>query len=71
MCLQPGNPYKDNPTEPYNRLQAAVSTLSSGPVAPSDKIGYSNPALIMMSCMKDGRLLQVSDRHSTFHVFVC
>jgi hypothetical protein len=28
--------------EPYNRLQAAVSTLSKGPVAASDKIGASN-----------------------------
>ena len=56
--FQPGNPYLDNPTEPYNRLQAAVSTISAGPVAPSDMIGASNVPLIMMSCMKDGRLLQ-------------
>ncbi len=56
---QPGNPYKGNVTEPFTRLQAAISTISAGPVAPSDKIGYSDAALIMMSCMKDGRLLQV------------
>jgi len=55
--VQPGNPYKDNPTEPYNRLQSAVSTLSAGPVAPSDKIGYSDAALILKACMADGTLL--------------
>lgn len=58
--VQPGNPYKGNVTEPFTRLQAAISTISAGPVAPSDKIGYSDAALIMMSCMKDGRLLQPS-----------
>ena len=57
--LQPGNPYSDHPTEPYNRLQAAASTISAGPVAPSDMVGGSDPVLIMKSCMKDGRLLQV------------
>jgi len=55
--VQPGNPYKDNPTEPYTRLQSAVSTLSSGPVAPSDRIGYSDAALILKACMIDGTLL--------------
>jgi len=55
--VQPGNPYKDNPTEPYTRLQSAVSTLSAGPVAPSDKIGYSDAALILKACMADGTLL--------------
>jgi hypothetical protein len=59
LFAQPGNPYLDNPSEPYNRLQAAVSTISAGPVAPSDMIGASNVPLIMMSCRKDGRLLQV------------
>lgn len=55
--VQPGNPF--NKTEPYPRIQAAVSTLSAGPVAPSDMIGGSNPQLIMQSCMSDGTLLQV------------
>lgn len=35
-----------------------MSTLSKGPVAPSDKIGRSDPALILKSCMSDGKLLQ-------------
>lgn len=39
-------------------LQSVVSTLSKGPVAPSDKIGRSDVALIMKSCAKDGTLLQ-------------
>ena len=39
--------------------QAAVSTFSCGPVAPSDGIGFSDSSLIMKSCMADGTLLQV------------
>jgi len=58
--VQTGSSYSDHATvrEPYNRLQAAVSTLSKGPVAPSDKIGRSDAALIRRSCAKDGMLLQ-------------
>lgn len=57
---QTGSAYGDFATisEPYNRLQAAVSTVSKGPVAPSDKIGRSDTALILKSCMVDGQLLQ-------------
>lgn len=55
---QPGNPYGSIRNEPYNRLQAAVSTFSTGPVAPSDAIGLSDAALILRSCMADGTLLQ-------------
>lgn len=57
---QNGSAYSDHATiaEPYNRLQAAVSTLSKGPVAPSDKIGSSNTELIFRSCASDGKLLQ-------------
>jgi hypothetical protein len=46
--------------EPYNRIQSAVSTLSRGPVTPSDQNGKSDVPLIMRSCMKDGRLLQLA-----------
>lgn len=47
-----------NDTEVYNRLQAVVSTLSTGPVAPSDEVGMSNVDLILRSCAADGKLLQ-------------
>lgn len=47
-----------NDIEKYNRLHAAVSTFSTGPVAPSDKIGGSDAALIMRSCTTGGKLLQ-------------
>ena len=50
--------------EPYNRLQAAVLTLSTGPVAPGDAVGASNPDLIMRSCNAEGRLL-MPDRPAT------
>ncbi len=57
--VQLGNIWGASTTEPYNRLQSAVLSLSSGPVAPADKIGFSNTELIMMACMIDGTLLQV------------
>jgi hypothetical protein len=47
---QPGNPYGENNTEPAPRLQAAVLTLSKGPIAVADGIGFSDTALIMKSC---------------------
>ena len=37
-----------------------MSTFSTGPIAPSDGIGFSNAALILKSCMADGTLLQVA-----------
>lgn len=59
-AVQPNNPYGEDRYEPYSRLQSAVTTLSAGPVAIADGIGYSDRDLIMMSCMADGRLLQPS-----------
>ena len=50
----------DNSTEQHPRLQAAVLTLTKGPVCPSDKIGRANRDLIMRSAMADGTLLQPS-----------
>lgn len=47
-----------NDTERYNRLQSAVSTLSAGPVAPSDEINKTDVALVMRSCDASGQLLQ-------------
>ena len=58
--VQAGNPYGDAATEPFPRLQAAVCTLSAGPVAIGDGIGFTDAALVLRSCMADGRLLQPS-----------
>eukprot|EP01047_Picozoa_sp_COSAG01_P058590 COSAG01_NODE_6921_length_3438_cov_10.682540_1_plen_403_part_00 len=44
--------------EMYPRLQAAVSSLSGGPVFPCDEIGTSDVALILRSCNAAGELLQ-------------
>jgi len=54
--VETGN--KWNGKEPYWRLQAAVATLSRGPVAFADKIGTWNREMIMKSCRADGRLMQ-------------
>eukprot|EP00899_Mesostigma_viride_P015151 jgi/Mesvir1/23637/Mv18312-RA.3 len=54
--VQPGNRY--NRTEPYPDLQTAVLALSGGPVAYSDRIGYSTRWRILRTCREDGALLQ-------------
>ncbi|BFZ04181.1 hypothetical protein BsWGS_07220 [Bradybaena similaris] len=53
---QPGDPY--NGTEPNTRLQALISTLSTGPVGPGDGIGYINKTLLMRCCDSNGLILK-------------
>ncbi|KAK2183903.1 hypothetical protein NP493_292g00003 [Ridgeia piscesae] len=53
---QPGNPYGKKETQPA--LIALAATLTTGPVAVGDGIGFSDPALIMRSCNTDGLLLK-------------
>ena len=62
---QPGNPYGLSRFEPYPRLHAAVATLTRGPVAIADGIGYVDRELVMMSARLDGRLLQASTSAKT------
>ena len=57
---QPGNPYGDEKYEPCPRIHAAVASLSTGPVQIADGIGYTDANLVMMTCMKNGRLLNPS-----------
>lgn len=49
----------------YSRLNSAISTLSTGPVTYSDRIGSENRAAIMRSCTKNGTLLQPSRAATT------
>ena len=51
-----GNKWGDDTNEPFNRLQAAVLSLSKGPVCPADAVGKSDSALIMRAAMVDGTL---------------
>ena len=53
---QPGSIY--NGTEPAPELQAAIATLSTGPVYPGDKIGYTDTALLARAHRSDGLLLK-------------
>ena len=54
---QPWNRYGKWGYEPHSRLQSAVLSFSAGPVAPSDRIGGSDAALILKACAASGRLL--------------
>jgi len=62
--VQNGTHYGNNTRESHSRLEAAVSTLTNGPVAPSDKVGGSDAVLIMRCCDASGRLLS-ADRPAT------
>jgi len=55
-----GNPKYPTKSEPRNRLQAAVLSLSKGPVTFADTINMTDRALIMKSCRSDGVLLSPS-----------
>lgn len=67
---QPGNPYGDERHEPYPRLQAAVTTLSAGPIAIGDAIEYSDATLIMKSCRKVRLTISPClDTVSAVHIF--
>jgi hypothetical protein len=45
-------------TEKFNRLQSVVSTMTTGPVFPSDAINCSDASLILRSCTSDGLVLK-------------
>jgi len=62
--VQSGTHYGPKTKEPHNPLQSAVITLTNGPVAPSDKNGASDPALIMRCCDSSGLMLS-ADRPAT------
>lgn len=49
---QEGHVYGPEGWEPAARRQAAVASLSAGPVAVGDGIGYSDASLIIRACMK-------------------
>ncbi|KAK6196067.1 hypothetical protein SNE40_001362 [Patella caerulea] len=57
---QPGNPKYPDLKETHAELQAAVATLSTGPVGPGDMINKTNATLVMQCCRYDGMILQTS-----------
>ena len=65
MSYQPDNRYHKD--EPYPEFQALILAYSTGPVAFSDKIGYSNTTLIMRTCRTDGMLLQSTQPFIPIH----
>lgn len=54
---QPGSPYGSE-QEPYPTLQAAVATLSTGPVGPSDAVGMFHPFITSEVIYTDQSRLQ-------------
>jgi hypothetical protein len=65
MSNQHDNRYRTE--EPYPEFQALILAYSTGPVAFSDKIGYSNTSLIMRTCRTDGMLLQPTQPFIPIH----
>ena len=66
--VQPGY-YGNNTREPYNRLQSLVLSMSNGPIAFGDQIGYSNVSLIMRCCNTEGLLLRPSNAATSIDKF--
>jgi len=64
---QPGCPYESESGcfEPNPRLEATISALSGGPIAPSDTIGYVDRSLVLETCRADGVLLKPSKPATT------
>ncbi len=64
---QPGCPYQNASGcwEPNPRLEAIISAVTGGPIAPSDKIGTAVPSLIRETCTASGLLLK-PDRPATY-----
>ncbi len=61
--FQPGSPYGDKPTEPNWQLQAIITTMSTGPVGPSDMIqNGTNASVVMQTCRAGDGLLLRPDR---------
>ena len=69
-AVQPGNKWGAGTVEPNARLQAAVATISKGPVAPSDAIGKSDARLIRRSATAEGRLLQPGEPASALDIAI-
>jgi len=57
VTMNPQAPFY-NYTELYPHTHAIVSSLSAGPITPSDAVDGSNATLIMMICREDGMLLK-------------
>ena len=55
--VQRGSKWGDGTLEPFPALQAAVATISRGPVMVSDKIGHTDRELVMRCSRDDGILL--------------
>ena len=55
---QGGNPWGDDTYEPNPDLQALMATLTTGPVAVSDKRGATNATLVDMTSDANGRILK-------------
>jgi hypothetical protein len=62
---QPGSAYGNNTHEPFSEMEAAVAAYSTGPVTPSDGVGFTNVSLVLMTCTRNGTLLQPSRPMST------
>ncbi|VDI03306.1 Hypothetical predicted protein [Mytilus galloprovincialis] len=54
------NPRYNGKNEPSPALQSVVSTLSTGPVGPGDKINMVNKTVLMRCCNDDGLILKPS-----------
>ena len=54
----PGNGYRENAFEPSPLMEILIAVLSTGPVAPGDKVEFLDMGLISQCCKKRGEILK-------------
>ena len=68
--LQPDAPYQPTPEEVLPERGILVATLSTGPVAPGDRINYTNVQRVMRCCRKDGLILKPDRPLTTINALI-
>ena len=68
--LQPDAPYQPTPEEVLPERGILVATLSTGPVAPGDRINYTNVQRVMKCCRKDGLILKPDRPLTTINALI-
>ena len=68
--LQPNASYHPNPQEVLPDRAVLISTLSTGPVAPGDRVNYTNAKVVMKCCRQDGLILKPDRPLTTLNTLI-
>mgnify|MGYP001034620616 CR=1 FL=1 len=68
--LQPNSSYHPNPQEILPDRAVLISTLSTGPVAPGDRVHYTDVNVVMKCCRQDGLILKPDRPLTTLNALI-